>query len=83
MLDSLKEEGPKNWARFEQCLRFFKDTILDHEELIEIMRGRMLASFFIDFMLGNKSPICPPHEKRYPMGSTVPPSFGPIVIVIS
>jgi hypothetical protein len=72
----------KNWNRFENFFEILHDFGCEGEGelgLIFLLKVRFVERA-CDFLLGKKSPICLPGEKRIEMGGSFnQPNFGPLI----
>ena len=81
---ALRENGPSHWSKFEHYLTMMKNIITGGETQINLVMGREGIIGYIDFILGQNSPLYKQGEKRTRMGSAYStPNFGPLLEAIS
>ena len=74
----------KHWTRFQQFWQLFRDYALGGETQAVHLLNSGAVTIFIDFYLGEDSPLLKPGEKRNPLGNKMrTPSFDHMVQTIA
>ena len=79
----LNTQVAKNWSRFDSFLELLEHFAEDDTGLEFFFKQHFIEKA-CDFLLGRKSPLSSPSEKRYEMGgSFTSPNFTPLIRLIT
>lgn len=80
LLNLVPNDISKHWTRFQQFWEVIRDFVADSSDHALYLISKGTIGSFLDFYLGNKSPLMKPGETRQALGNKLwSPNFDPLV----
>jgi len=84
LLNLIPQDISKHWTRFQQFWEVIKDFAAESPEHALYLIHKGAIGIFLDFYLGNKSPLLKPGENRQALGNKLwTPNFDALIQIIA